>query len=437
MQGRLFRYLFIVSIAFLSFTLGALVATANLPPNAQLLTSFKGAAALYQVYAFWSAGDDLAETTMWYETRTPEKAVTTNLPSKAQPGFTLYSSGHSQEAYLIDMAGVTVHRWSLPYSEIWDTSGDIRDPVSDEFIFWRKTRMFPNGDLLALYVAHGRTPWGYGLARMDKDSNLIWKYLGAAHHDMDVGADGRIYTLTHSIRERPVDGAPWIHVPVITDSVTVLSPTGQVLQEVDLLDAIRDSVYAGWLTMIRFDFNGDSLHTNAIDVVDAATARHFPFAKPGQVILSFRSINAVVVLDLASEEIVWAVRGPWNAQHDPDLLANGNMLIFDNLGHLGEGGTSRVIEFDPVTHEIEWIYAGDADNPLESRTRSAQQRLANGNTLITESDAGRILEVSAAGEIVWEFINPERWGEGEAYTPVVFWAQRYDRADVQFGNFSN
>ncbi len=96
MQGRLFKYLFILSIAFLSFVLGALVATANLPSNAQLLTSFKGAAALYQVYAFWSAGDDLAETTMWYETRRPEKGVAVNDPARAQLGLTLYSSGHSQ-----------------------------------------------------------------------------------------------------------------------------------------------------------------------------------------------------------------------------------------------------------------------------------------------------------------------------------------------------
>lgn len=437
MQGRLFKYLFIVSIAFLSFVLGALVATASLPTHAQLLTSFKGAAALYQVYAFWSAGDDMSETTMWYETRRPEKGVTVNDAVKAHDGLTMYSSGHAQAAFLVDMDGTTVHEWRLPYSEIWDESGDIRDPVPDKFVFWRKVRLFPNGDLLALYVAHGRTPWGYGLAKMDRDSNLIWKYLGAAHHDMDVGEDGRIYTLTHTIREQPVDGAPWIHVPVITDHVVVLSPDGAVEQQLDILDAIRNSVYAGWLTMIRFDFNGDSLHTNAIDVIDAESARIFPFAEPGQVMLSFRSLNAVVLLDLETEEVVWALRGPWNAQHDPDLLANGNLLIFDNLGHLGEGGLSRVIEFDPLTQRIEWIYAGDQAKPLESRTRSAQQRLANGNTLITESDAGRILEVSASGEVVWEFINPERYGAGEAYTPVVFWAQRYDRSALRFGDFSN
>jgi hypothetical protein len=32
--------------------------------------------------------------------------------------------------------------------------------------------------------------------------------------------------------------------------------------------------------------------------------------------------------------------------------------------------------------------------------------MANGNTLITESDAARVFEVTAEGQIVWEYVNP-------------------------------
>ena len=34
------------------------------------------------------------------------------------------------------------------------------------------------------------------------------------------------------------------------------------------------------------------------------------------------------------------------------------------------------------------------------------QRLANGNTLITEGAAGRFFEVTSENEIVWEYVNP-------------------------------
>jgi hypothetical protein len=43
---------------------------------------------------------------------------------------------------------------------------------------------------------------------------------------------------------------------------------------------------------------------------------------------------------------------------------------------------------------------------------SSAQRLPNGNTLITEGSDGRIIEVTAGHEIVWEYIGPY-WGRHE------------------------
>jgi len=43
---------------------------------------------------------------------------------------------------------------------------------------------------------------------------------------------------------------------------------------------------------------------------------------------------------------------------------------------------------------------------LYSKHISSAQRLPNGNTLITEGACGRILEVTPAHEIVWEYVSP-------------------------------
>ena len=82
-----------------------------------------------------------------------------------------------------------------------------------------------------------------------------------------------------------------------------------------------------------------------------------------QVLLSMRELGAIGLLDLDRQVFTWALRGPWVGQHDPDLLPNGNMLLFDNYGHYGAGGTSRVIEFDPTTLELVWSYSGGAARP--------------------------------------------------------------------------
>jgi hypothetical protein len=83
-----------------------------------------------------------------------------------------------------------------------------------------------------------------------------------------------------------------------------------------------------------------------------------------------------------------------------------------------------VVEVDPRTTGTVWSCGGSPGRPMESVIRSSQQRLPNGNTLLEESDGGRLVEVDAAGEIVWEYVNPVRGGdEGERF-PVVALGER-------------
>ncbi|MFB6375146.1 MAG: arylsulfotransferase family protein, partial [Bradymonadaceae bacterium] len=64
---------------------------------------------------------------------------------------------------------------------------------------------------------------------------------------------------------------------------------------------------------------------------------------------------------------------------------------------------SRIMHFDPTTHEVEWVYDGSAKRPFGSDVLGSQQMLPNGNVLITSSREGRIFEVSPSGRVVWEF----------------------------------
>jgi Arylsulfotransferase (ASST) len=140
----------------------------------------------------------------------------------------------------------------------------------------------------------------------------------------------------------------------------------------------------------------------------------------------------VVKLDRNSD-VIWTYLRP--GHHDVDIAPHGRIYVLTHeivdepldYGNFAQPeGRSRVIEFDLETTAIVWQYAGSAERPLESAIRSSQQRLANGNTLITESSGGRILEVTRTGDIVWQFVNPIRGGAEGALLPIVCWAQRLD-----------
>jgi hypothetical protein len=77
-------------------------------------------------------------------------------------------------------------------------------------------------------------------------------------------------------------------------------------------------------------------------------------------------------------------RGEVSGQHDATVLASGNLLIFDNDL---EGGHSRVIELDPLQHEIVWEYRGGAEG-FFTLTRGSSQCLPNVNTRVANSESG-------------------------------------------------
>jgi hypothetical protein len=152
---------------------------------------------------------------------------------------------------------------------------------------------------------------------------------------------------------------------------------------------------------------GDLFHTNALKILDGTLSDRLPAFRRGNLLISLRELDTVAVVNPRDKRVEWALSGLWQAQHEPVLLRNGRLLVFDNLGRSGE---SRVIELDPLTQVVAWQYGGGADEPFASWKLGAAQRLPNGNTLITESTAGRAFEVTPAGRIVWEFLNPARAG---------------------------
>jgi hypothetical protein len=433
---RVLHGVFLTALMLLVMVAGALLTTANVFPGPQIARAYQGGKAFYEKL---TAYDDVYVSDLWNLARSSERGVTVHDRARAQAGATLYTSGHEAAAYLIGMDGEVLHQWRRPFSTVWNPSAAVKAPQPDSHVYFRKAVVYPNGDLLAVYEGVGDTPYGYGVVKLDQNSEILWSYLAHAHHDLDVGPDGRIYILTQELVDEPLKGFEHLASPRIDDFLVILSPDGEELRKISLIHTVAASKYPQLLHSVSSYATGDPLHTNSVKVITDKAARNFAFGKAGQVLLSFRELGTIGVLDLDREELVFARRGYWLGQHDPDILPNGNILLFDNMGYFARPeGRSRVIEFNPATMAIEWQYAGTAERPLESKIRSDQQRLANGNTLITESTGGRIVEVTPEGDIVWQFINPVRAVHRGERIPIISWAQRLgpEELDTAFLNIN-
>ncbi|MCQ4326683.1 hypothetical protein CXK94_15600 [Stutzerimonas stutzeri] len=428
--------LFCAAMVFLAFVGGAFVVLSKSFPYSYFNDAYKAAQA---TFGQLSATNLHTETHLWREARRDDRGVTVNNTELAYPGLTLYTSGDGSYANLIDLDGKIVHRWELPYRDIWDKNPEGRAPRPQDRIYWDKVRLLPNGDLLVVITADNDTPWGYGLIRIDRDSKLVWAYHGAAHHDLVVTPDGRIVTLTHGFSEEDIPGLHALERPWLDDFLVVLDgETGTELSKVSLARALLDSRYAEPLYQTPSYATADPLHANSVEYLDEARSAAFAPARgnPGQVLVSFRNIGTLALVDPQSGALTWATRGPWLVQHDARVLPNGNLSLFDNAANYRERNISRVLEVNPRNHEVVWSYEGTDEHPFESYVRSSAETLPNGNRIITESDGGRLFEVTPSGEIAWEFINPVRGGEDDRYIPIVSSGQRipYGALDTEFRN---
>lgn len=427
MFERLGSALFVALIAFLAFIGGAMAILGEAFPHQYLRDAYLAGEALV---AQRQETQDRFRTDQWHLARDSSAGVTIHDAARVAPGYTLYTAGGEASAHLIGMDGRVVHEWRRPYSTVWNEQAAVKSPQPDNLIFFDKARMLPNGDLLAIYAAAGDTPWGYGMVKLDRNSNVIWSYLAHAHHDFDIAPDGRILALTHDFSSDEIDGLGKLDKPFLEDFVAVLSPDGRELKKISLTRAVAKSRFSILRVAIPSYSLGDPLHTNSVEYIDAAKARNFPEARAGDVLLSFRDLSTIAVLSLDRGEIVWATRGPWLWQHDASLLPNGHITLFDNLGGFQNDNSARVLEVDPATSEVVWSYAGDAAHPVHSPLRSSAQPLPNGNILVTESDAGRVFEVARNGDIVWNFVNPTRGGDANQFIPVATWGQRIDPQSI-------
>jgi hypothetical protein len=335
--------------------------------------------------------------------------VTIHVPDKCDPSYVLYNSRNLEMANLIDLEGTLIHSWSYPQG-----------------FSWHYAEILPNGHLAAIVKETEGVDPGMTLV-LDRQSRLVRRFDVAAHHDFDFLENGNFVILCREYVENravyvPVESDPAPNTK--SDSYLEIAPDDTVVWEwhadehaLELLDHVD-------VTFPRPD--RDWAHTNTVEVLrDNPLGRVDPRFKAGNVIFSMRHVDTIGVIEKATGEVVWAW-GPGiiEKQHMPTMLEDGHLLIYDNGS---ETGRSRVIELDPLTEEIVWQYEADPPASFFSFARGSNQRLPNGNTHIADSDNGRLFEVTPGGEIVWEFVNPDRTG---GRPQPLYRSMRYTRAFI-------
>ena len=340
-------------------------------------------------------------------------------PALAYDGYTLFAPMFGDgTVYLIDMNGKTAHTWKLPhapglYGYLLDNGnlfyGGKPMQEVERLPLWQ--RAFKAGSVM----------------EVDWRGRVLWEVRHPDHHhDARKLSNGNVMLLcmekiARDLIPRVQGGLPGTEDggEMYADYLVEMTTTGQRVWE--------------WHSATHMDPNTDRINpqdrreewTHGNTVAERAD---------GNLVVSFRNISTVVIIERPTGKVIWKLGPPTLAQqHDPRPLPNGNLLIFDNGAHRRDSPLtySRVIEVNPRTSEIVWEYRDPVPFNFFSPYISGAQRLANGNTLVCEGCFGRLFEITAAGAVVWEYVSPYL-GPSPRFGPVnwVFRAFRYGPDEI-------
>jgi hypothetical protein len=356
----------------------------------------------------WSSSRPVAQTVH-------PKGATIWDPFRARNGLTFITAPDGT-ARLVGMLGDVVNTWRAPAND----SLLVKMPI-----------LGSAGHILAF---RGPIPVpGYGRFRgsivteYDYGGNKVWEYtagpkidifpFGGFHHDLARLDNGNTLLMASVL----VDGSPISNRTLIDDCIIEVNPEGTIVwawytwqhfDEFEFTDAAKAFFYGN---------GGDWAHANSVTVIPDNTLGD-PRFTPGNLVISYRNLNTIIVVEKSTGKIVWKM-GPNNAQtigqHYAYMIpfgleGAGNLLAFDNGASGGfpprSREYSRVVEINPIFNLLPWTYTA-SKSALQnwsffSPFIANAQRLGGGNTLITEGTKGRIFEVTRTGAIVWEYMSP-------------------------------
>jgi hypothetical protein len=377
-----------------------------------------------------------------------------------QPGFTLFHPDFSRTTYLIDNAGNIVNSWDGQYTpgrtvyllenglllragnypqtpfgaggkggylELLDWDGNIVWSYllsNDSAVQHHDMKMLPNGNILAVVwdkrsvteaIQKGKNP--------DKLGNSLWsekiiEFKPLGNNSIEVVWEWFVWD--HLIQEFDASKENYGVVADHPEKVNINYMSSSLPIE-------------NWLHINAIDYNTEldqimlSVHRfNEIWIIDHSTTREEARGSSGGSsgmggdLLYRWGNNASFNRGTGNDQKLF---GQHNCQWIPSNFIDGGKIIYFNngAGRSEDYSSVEIIDpgFDKNTARYNrneenlhlpltpaWVYTASTKTDFFSRIISGAQRLANGNTLITEGLSGNFFEINQSKEVVWQYINP-------------------------------
>ena len=292
--------------------------------------------------------------------------------------------------WIFDKNGEKVHERILNYHALDPDgpSGGSEAPHAFHFM--------PDGSVVV------NSDKGDVMARYDTCGEAMWSREGSFHHSFTEAPNGDLWTWSgevsafdqyqYLVRIDPETGETRERIALIED---VLSRTPEASTVFTTVPGYEYRHYDGPRGV------PDKFHPNDLEVLTPEMAAAFPMFEAGDMLMSFRNIDLVTVMDPETYELKWWSHGPWIQQHDPDFTADGEISVYNNNGRRG---VSSIMVIDPETRAVRNVELDD-DYRFYTGYMGKHEYLDDGTLAVVVPFEGRVLEFAPEGSLKLEINN--------------------------------
>lgn len=374
-------------------------------------------------------------------------------------GYTLYAPLIGSTAYLLDINGEIVKTWEFDvptaqalylldngnllyqsnaeskmleqFGQVGGVAGSIKEYTWDGELVWsfdyagdtyqqhHDIEPMPNGNILLIawevvskeealaagmrpdQLPDGDTLWPDHVVEIDPQTNeIVWKWRAWDHLIQDYDPDLPNYGVVSEYPER----------------IDINYNDQRVLGDWQHSNSIDYNPELDQIVLSVRHFSEIWIIDHSTTIEEAAGSTGGRSGMGGDLLYRWGNPAAYQAGTKADQQLFYQHDANWIPEGYPGA---GNLTIFNN-GDDNARPYSTVVEITPPlteagTYERDgavygpeapiWEFAADPPERFYAPFISGAQRLPNGNTLILNGNAGHFLEVSADGEILWDYVN--------------------------------
>lgn len=390
-------------------------------------------------------------------------------PEKSFGGYVLLSPKDARATYLIDMQGQVVHSWPLPQgmnvsilARLLDNGHLMRG------IKPTKTAMDKNGPgtIIQELDWQGNVVWEYKSPdRQTRPRDDYYRMANGNTLFMAFEEITRAQALELGATEERIGDDTETLWP---NKVVEVNPQGEIVWEWRFQDHYSSAAHGNLSDPGRLDINATETNVTSVNRDMGHTGVLDYDAANDHIMVSARIASEIFIIDHSTANYddpqagIELARGPagdiirrygnpgnygagvphvgknpgdrqFFAEHGPNWIAPGlpgagNLLVHNN--GVGRSGAipetwletrlwvlrrfalsntddyATIDEINAETGKLVWRFRASQPQAISGFVGGSAYRLPNGNTHITSGQHGHLLEVTAQGDVVWEYISP-------------------------------